>query len=304
MLPNFPEFKKLELSDRTDVERTTSKYPPYADFNFEIMWSWDINGTVELSLLNGNLVFFNKNIFDNRLACSYLGDNRVNETLDQLFHFCKEKGFGSLHLSLVPEVSLSEINFDKYFIEIDLSACDYVYDIDRLAYLTGAEYSQKRTRLNSFTRNYPNVSVEMLNLSNPHERDEVLSLTNLWESRKHETEHKHHASPDKEISAMHRFIQSGFSNVMSVGVYEEKRLIGYSIFSLRKDSYAISQFVKADTLYKGVYEYIMRESAILLNGLGYKFMNFQDDMGLPGLRQAKNSFRPVKFLRKYNIKQL
>ena len=44
MLPEFPQFKKLELSDKEEVEKFTSKFPPYSDFNFVSMWSWDIKG--------------------------------------------------------------------------------------------------------------------------------------------------------------------------------------------------------------------------------------------------------------------
>ncbi len=32
MIPKFPNFKKIELSDRADVEKFTLKYPPYSDF--------------------------------------------------------------------------------------------------------------------------------------------------------------------------------------------------------------------------------------------------------------------------------
>jgi len=33
-LPLFPEFKKLELSDKEAVEKITHKFPSYSDFNF------------------------------------------------------------------------------------------------------------------------------------------------------------------------------------------------------------------------------------------------------------------------------
>ncbi len=54
MIPEFPNFKKLELSDREEVESVTNKFPPYSDFNFTSMWCWDINEDMRLSKLNGN----------------------------------------------------------------------------------------------------------------------------------------------------------------------------------------------------------------------------------------------------------
>lgn len=44
MLPEFPQFKNLELSDEEEIERHTHKFLPYSDFNFVSMWSWDIKG--------------------------------------------------------------------------------------------------------------------------------------------------------------------------------------------------------------------------------------------------------------------
>lgn len=56
MISEFPQFKKLELADKKDIEKFTSKFPPYSDFNFVSMWSWDIRGEMRVSQLNGNLV--------------------------------------------------------------------------------------------------------------------------------------------------------------------------------------------------------------------------------------------------------
>ena len=56
MLPEFPKFKSIELSDKEDVEKITHKYPPYSDFNFVSMWSWDIKGEMRISEFYGNFM--------------------------------------------------------------------------------------------------------------------------------------------------------------------------------------------------------------------------------------------------------
>jgi len=56
MIPTFPKFKSLELSDRAEVERFTSRHPPYSDYNFTSLWCWDIYERVLLSQLDGNLI--------------------------------------------------------------------------------------------------------------------------------------------------------------------------------------------------------------------------------------------------------
>ena len=56
MLPQFPNFKELELPDADDVQRYTARYAPFSDFNFAGLWSWNIDSSVLLCELNGNLV--------------------------------------------------------------------------------------------------------------------------------------------------------------------------------------------------------------------------------------------------------
>ena len=56
MIPTFPNFKKLEISDKKEVEEYTSNFPPYSDFNFTSLWAWDTNEKRMISKLNGNLV--------------------------------------------------------------------------------------------------------------------------------------------------------------------------------------------------------------------------------------------------------
>ena len=56
MIPKFPQFKKIELSDRVDVEAHTSLFEPYSDFEFTCLWTWDMKGERMISELNNNLV--------------------------------------------------------------------------------------------------------------------------------------------------------------------------------------------------------------------------------------------------------
>ena len=82
MIPEFPQFKKLELSDKKDVEKFTSLFAPYSDFNFASLWSWNIKDEMRLSVLNGNLVVHFTNYLTEELFYSFLGDKKINETAE------------------------------------------------------------------------------------------------------------------------------------------------------------------------------------------------------------------------------
>jgi hypothetical protein len=301
VIPKFPQFKDLEVSDKTFIESVTSKYAPYCDFNFEIMWAWDFNKSAKISQLNNNLVLLQKNIFTNKMVASFLGNNKLDDTIAELFEFLDSTGIKKPSLSLLPEDSLKGINFKKYFIEIDLPSCDYIYDLKQLSEFLGHGYSKKRGKFNSFLRNYPNVTIKNLDLKTKEVQDQILSLNNYWAQNKSLIDIEEFN--ENELRAIKRFLEGNFENTYCLGVYDEK-LIGYSIFSYAPDGYVIGHFTKADISYKGIYEFIMNSSAKSLVEMGYKLLNYQEDMGLPGLRAAKISYRPIRFLRKYFLRRL
>lgn len=75
MIPEFPKFKHIELIDKEEIEQITHKYPPYSDFNFVSMWSWDIKGEIRISKLNNNLVVRFTDYLSGNPFFSFLGDN-------------------------------------------------------------------------------------------------------------------------------------------------------------------------------------------------------------------------------------
>ncbi|MGA9396241.1 MAG: hypothetical protein WCA83_14480 [Azonexus sp.] len=41
MIPDFPEFKPLELTDRAAIEAVVHAFPPYSDFSFTNLYAWN-----------------------------------------------------------------------------------------------------------------------------------------------------------------------------------------------------------------------------------------------------------------------
>lgn len=302
MIPKFPDFKKLDLSDRDDIEKFTSQYDPYSDFNFAEMWAWDLDGQFEFCELNGNLIIVPNYYYDNSYSLSYLGNNNLEDTLAKLFDFMKSKKLGELKLRLVPEVSLSGIDLNKYFIEIDIDNCDYVYDLKRLSNYEGTGYNKKRLTLNHFLRNYADCKIVEIDLNNPVNQQEINELTKTWVKNK--LKNNNGFDSNKELIALKRFLESEQNNVLCVGVTHSDKLIGYMIFSLLNNKYVMCHFAKGDVSFYGIYEYLMKHSAEILVRKGYEFMNHQEDLGIPGLRFSKSSYKPVSFLRTYAIREL
>ncbi len=301
MIPKFPEFKKIELSDREEIERFTLKYDPYSDFDFESLWSWDVEGKYEFCELNGNLVVKLAEHFSNKPIYSFLGDINVNENLIKVFEKIKSEPDSEPSLKLVPEVVLKNIDFSKFIIEIDLNNYDYIYDNHHISSYEGPKYAQKRKLYHRFSRNFPTKKVDILNLKDYNTQQKILKLSKIWAQNKSEDEDD--LNLDKEFKAIERFLQAEFDDVLCVGLFVENVLIGYQLFTLLPNKYAICHFGKTDISFHGAFEYMMSESSTILLKHGIVYLNTEEDLGLPHLRYTKNSYRPISFLRKYTIRQ-
>ena len=87
MIPNFPEFKALELSDREEIENITKQFPPYSDYHFPSMYIWDIHEPILLSVLNKNLVIRQSDCLTGEPFYSFIGTNSIEETINKISNF-------------------------------------------------------------------------------------------------------------------------------------------------------------------------------------------------------------------------
>ncbi len=90
MINKFPEFKKLELSDKVELEKITRQYLPYSDYHFTQMWIWDNHEPSMLSKLDGNIVIRHSDALTGESFYSFLGSNCLNSTIKTIFDFLND----------------------------------------------------------------------------------------------------------------------------------------------------------------------------------------------------------------------
>ena len=297
MIPEFPQFKKLELSDKADVEKFTSLYPPYSDFNFISMWSWDIKGEMRLSVLNNNLVVRFTDYLSGEPFFSFLGNNKVNETAAKLLDFSKKEKV-KLQLRFLPESAVEKIDITKFEIKEDRDHFDYRYIIEKLVNYDGREFLTKRNLTNRFLREYPDGIAKICDLKDPKTLEQILNLSRLWEQNK--VKNSQDARVENESVALNRIlVVSKIFKLITVGVYSENQLLCFCVNEILSGGNALSHFAKSDGSSSGSYAFLMKENAKVLKERGALYLNYEQDLGIPNLRHAKESFRPIGFLKKF-----
>lgn len=300
-IPLFPEFKNIEPSDREEVLKITSQFPPYSDFDFTSLWTWNTSKGRQLSMLNNNLVVKFTDYTTNEPFISFLGINKTNETVRTLLKYCESVKLPTT-LSLVPESSVIDLDDSEFNIFEDRGNNDYIYSVADHTVFEGSDYHPKRRRVNKFARENPLARVITENLNgNKDIQSDIFAVISAWEKNKvreakeYELEH--------ELSAINcLFTESELSNVVATCVYADALMIAFSIDETFPDSeYVVSHFAKYDSLYPGVYEFLVQNRAKYFVNLGKKFINCEQDLDIAGLRQSKESYLPCKYLKKFKV---
>ncbi|HEY5267857.1 MAG TPA: phosphatidylglycerol lysyltransferase domain-containing protein [Candidatus Saccharimonadales bacterium] len=294
MIPQFPRFSKLAIVYMEEIKNFTSRFEPYSDFNFTSLLSWDTDDSTEVSMLNGNLVVRFTNYTTDNLLYSVIGDNMIDESLLELLAI-------TTSIELVPEIVIKNINnFDLFDVEEDRGAFDYVYILEDLASMNGKKYKTRRNKLSLVTRDIGSNlrSVIITNVN----KDMFLSLNKVSTSWQQNSQ-QNAVDTDRENAAINRILSwSNSLNLFILIFYKDEDIVGFSINEKISDEYSICHFEKALPVHDNIYTYIVHESAKELLTLGSKYINWEQDLNLPGLRKSKLSYQPEKFLKKYQVK--
>ncbi len=299
IIPTFPVFNKLSLGLKDEIEDFTSKFPPYSDFNFTSLWSYDVEQDILVSKLNDNLVIRLRDYITNEPFYSFLGRTKTVETATILINLSKKYNI-SPELKLIPEITISSEKMIHSFFKVkeDRDNFDYVVSTEQLSQMKGLKFRKKNQLINKFYKDFPNGRVARLDKNDSKLQSKLIDLFHIWakKRRKKEKDYGH------ELIALRRLLKNiRFFKLDITGVYHDRKLIGFLINEKIHSNYSIGHFIKTDPDYKGVTELLHKHNSLILTGEGYEYINFEQDLGLKGLKHAKELWRPVHFLKKYKI---
>lgn len=298
-IPIFPDFKKLSLSDKNEIEEFTKLFAPYSDYNFVSMYCYDTQNLTEVSYLNDNLVVLFEDYITEEPVYSFLGINNLEDTAGKLLEKAYDLHFSNF-LKLIPEGNFGDhihgiVGFDA--IE-DPDNFDYILSVDKLSKLEGGEFQDKRNLYNRFKIENSDAEIRNLNLSDIQVKNDVMNLFRIWVEKKgksiEETIH--------EEKAIKKLLDSSeYFNLVSIGIYKNNVMICFAISEVINGNFAVFHFVKGNTDYKGTFETTYNALAKELKKRGVIFINYEQHLGIENLKKSKELWRPVGYLKKYII---
>ncbi len=178
---------------------------------------------------------------------------------------------------------------EGYQVHEDRDNFDYYYCKHDLIELAGKEYHKKRNLVNAFINSY---SYEQRILDETNVADAV-AILDTWKQEK---------GMDGDYRAAREALDLYHILGMSGAVYYvDGKPAGYALGEpIAKARMFAVHFEKAVGSYKGIYQFINQAFAKALPA-HIKHVNREQDLGDEGLRQAKMTYRPAGFVKKYRV---
>lgn len=179
-------------------------------------------------------------------------------------------------------------------IEEDRDNFDYVYMQKSLSTLAGKKLHKKKNHVNGFLQSYPDFSVKPLNALTIADARSVLEHWAAEQQNVVETDYN-----AAQEALLHIMETDMFGSVL----YVQNEPIAWCLAELTVgNTTAVVHFEKARSDFRGVYQYINYAFAQSLPET-VLYINREQDLGDEGLRHAKMSYRPEKFIKKYRLTQ-
>ena len=295
--------KKISLEDKPIFDRYFQNYfPQISEFTFTNLFMWRNYYDLLYLEWKNHLIIFSKNYFKGPKVPVSEKENAIfffppvgpnpADIIIEIFNHYKEAEFHR-----VPQAINDRLLEHKSFLSLNLSIVedrdnwDYVYNVENLINLSGNQYRQNRRWLNKFLENYTfefKILTEDL-------IDKVKKLQLEWcVMRDCEEDEDLEQEQEAIYEALDNFTALGFKGAM---ICIDDKCAAYTFGEMLNPETVVIHVEKAHMQYEGSYQAI--NNLFLKNCCeDVKHVNREQDLGIEGLRRAKESYKPTYMVKK------
>lgn len=295
----YINFQPLVKEDKAIFDEFfKNRYYENSHFNFTNLFMW--RSAYQIMWAVEDQVLYLKATWDEEeFALQPIGpEAKMQQAISNWLAYFKEKNkpfyMYGVEKSMVLELEkYSEVEF---IIEEDRDNFDYVYHSEDLIHLAGRKYHSKKNHLNSFKKSYPEAEYKPIT-------EELITQCKLningW--------YKKHGTFDDPILTTERnaiievLNNFDYLNLQGGALVLDHRVVAFTFGEELNTDTAVIHVEKADPDVRGAYSAI-NQGFVEAAWSHLTYINREEDMGLEGLRKAKNSYKPIKMIEKFNVK--
>ena len=293
----FPEFKTLELLDKEIFREFFKEYKPkISELTFTNLFVWRTHYKFQWSIYNDWLVIVSLEGEFGTYAMEPVGPSPRDEATRVVLEWMREeKKEKNPRIERADERTVSEIEgVQGIIIEPTRDHFDYVYLREDLVNLAGNKYRSKRNHINQLLRTY---SYQYSDLAPDHIQD-CIELQEKWCILRRCEDDMNLLG---EWDAVKEILSSYESLDVQGGVVTiENKVMAFTIGQMLNDDTAVVHIEKADPEIPGLYP-VINQQFCENNWKDVRFINREQDLGMPGLREAKLSYYPDHMVKKFRI---
>jgi hypothetical protein len=290
-------FRELTLADKNNFDRLLTKIQPESsDLNFSNLWMWAKAYGLTVTFLTDPeyWLLLARPLKWKPFFFAPVGDWTDWDKLEMVLNCLKQMAAASGMQFLMRRTPrkmvemLLRLDPNLQYRE-DRNTYDYLYTTEALLGLAGRKLHSKRNQLNQFLRKYQWTY-------QPLDREivaECLELKTPW------FDLRENASGENE--AMLRLL-GNFDQLGVVGgvIRVDGRIQALTVGEQLNRETALVHIEKANTDFNGIYAAI-NQQFVSNQWQQLTYINREEDMGIPGLRQVKLSYQPAQLIEKFSV---
>jgi hypothetical protein len=290
-IPAWPASRPLAISDKPRFDGIFEELQPcVSEMTFAGLYLFRTAHDYTLSLVGDSVVVLGKG-YDGTCYClTPLGGGNAQAACDMLL------GAG-LELYGVEDAYAARFlkNVACEMVE-DRDSFDYLYLREELATLPGNRFHKKKNRINYFAARHGH---EVQTFSAQHLCG-CLQLLDEW-GRVAEVEGNRSFGLEMDATT-EALAQADVLGLEGVVVTVEGSVRAFAVGERLNRETAVCHFEKADHFMEGLSQLVNREFARLLF-TDCRYVNREQDLGEPGLRNAKLSYHPLELVKKFRVRR-
>ncbi len=269
-----------------------------SDYTFTNFFLWHFSRSVRYSVVGGFLCIEERRCGQKPVSMMPFGEGDLKGAVDQVRGDFNRRGvpFSMRAVSKETKEKLEGIFGDELVFEEDRDHHDYVYNVSDLVELSGKKFRDKRNHLNQFLVTYDHSYHRMTE----DIVDEVAGAQIEWFSSYGWEDNPALADEHTGIlELVDNFDRLDFTGgVLKV----EGKVAAFTFGEQLNDDTVVIHTEKANADIRGAYQMI-NQKYLEEEWKGMSYVNREEDLGIEGLRKAKQSYNPVRFIEKYRCSE-
>jgi len=296
-IPSFPERRPIELDDGAALGGMLADLgPEQSELTFTNLFIWREAYALRLSGVGEAVAIFSWRADpEDSFLFPPLGAGGNAEVVRRCLEHMAESGHRAV-MARATKADLGRVDLgeEEFQVEPDRDNWDYVYRVEDLVQVSGNRYHRKRNHIEQFTSrhefSYRPLTRELV--------PACQELQDRWCDEKH-------CDLVATLRAEGRAVKEVLENFESLGVTGgcievDGKIEAFTLGELLNPETVVIHMEKANAAFHGLYQ-VINQQFLEKQWSQVRYVNREQDMGVPGLRTAKESYYPDHMVEKFTV---